>query len=170
MKFILQCCSVTLLVYVVRVGICKTLLLVRLAMIVCFDSYRRESFYVLEQHAMRLYSHTAAVIAPLVRATSPAGHCLDLPANCFPTSVLLLQHAMRFYSHTVAVIALLVAAHIACFVTSVVMLERQKQYIDEVDDAGIACIAMHRMAIDCRWVCLHTRFVCAAGGGGCGWN
>jgi hypothetical protein len=65
---------------------------------------------------------------------------------------VLLQHAMRFYSHTVAVIALLVAAHIACFVTSVVMLERQKQYIDEVDDAGVACIAMHRMAIDCRCV------------------
>lgn len=37
-----------------------------------------------------------------------------------------------------------------CFVTSVVMLERQKQYIDEVDDAGVACIAMHRLALDCR--------------------
>lgn len=57
---------------------------------------------------------------------------------------------MRFYTHTVAVIALLVAAHLACFAASVVLLEAQKQYIDEVDDAGISCIAMHRMAIDCR--------------------
>lgn len=57
------------------------------------------------------------------------------------------------------VIALLVAGHIACFVTSVVMLERQKQYIDEVDDAGVACIAMHRLALDCRCVS-----VC------CGWG
>lgn len=48
------------------------------------------------------------------------------------------------------VILLLVAAHVGCFVASVVMLDKQKQYIDEVDDAGVACIAMHRLAIDCR--------------------
>jgi len=63
-----------------------------------------------------------------------------------------VQSTTRFYSHTVAVIGLLALAHLACFVASVVMLDAQKQYINEVDDAGIACIAMHRMAIDCRCV------------------
>jgi hypothetical protein len=48
------------------------------------------------------------------------------------------------------VLGLLLAAHLACFIASVVMLDAQKQYIDEVDGAGVACIAMHRMAIDCR--------------------
>lgn len=48
------------------------------------------------------------------------------------------------------VLGLLLAAHLACFIASVVMLDAQKQYTDEVDDAGVACIAMHRMAIDCR--------------------
>lgn len=67
-----------------------------------------------------------------------------LPLECY------LQNTFRFYHHTVAVIALLAMAHLTCFVVSVVMLNAQKQYIDEVDDAGIACIAMHRMAIDCR--------------------
>lgn len=60
------------------------------------------------------------------------------------------QSTLRFYSHTVAVIGLLLAAHIAFFATSVGLLDAQKQYIDEVDDAGVACIAMHRMALDCR--------------------
>lgn len=63
-----------------------------------------------------------------------------------------VQSTTRFYSHTVAVIGLLALAHLACFVASVVMLDAQKQYINEVDDAGVACIAMHRMAIDCRCV------------------
>jgi hypothetical protein len=62
----------------------------------------------------------------------------------------VLQYATRFYKHTVMVLGLLLAAHLACFIASVVMLDAQKQYIDEVDDAGVACIAMHRMAIDCR--------------------
>jgi hypothetical protein len=66
--------------------------------------------------------------------------------------ILCLQFATRFYSRTVAVIGLLVVAHLACFIASVVMLDAQKQFIDEVDDAGVSCIAMHRMAIDCRYV------------------
>jgi hypothetical protein len=57
----------------------------------------------------------------------------------------------------VAVIVLLLAAHLACFVASVVLLDAQRQYIEEVDSAGTACIAMHRMAIDCRCACVRVR-------------
>jgi hypothetical protein len=56
----------------------------------------------------------------------------------------------RFYSHTVMVTVLVMVIHLACFIASVVLLESQKSFITEVDDAGSAVIAMHRMAIDCR--------------------
>ena len=67
----------------------------------------------------------------------------------FRCCYLLPQLTVRFYSQTLWIILLLAAAHLGCFIASVVMLDAQKQYIDEVDDAGVACIAMHRMAIDC---------------------
>lgn len=76
--------------------------------------------------------------------TAAAASCS--PARTCPAN----QFATRFYSNTMLVILLLLAAHVGCFVASVVMLDKQKQYIDEVDDAGVACIAMHRLAIDCR--------------------
>eukprot|EP00878_Enallax_costatus_P031470 GHUV01034416.1.p1 GENE.GHUV01034416.1~~GHUV01034416.1.p1 ORF type:complete len:452 (+),score=95.23 GHUV01034416.1:594-1949(+) len=56
----------------------------------------------------------------------------------------------RFYKHTVLVILGLLIAHMACFIASVALIDGQKQYIEEVVDAGSAVITLHRMALDCR--------------------
>lgn len=66
---------------------------------------------------------------------------------------LCRQASTRFYRHTVLVIAGLLVAHIACFIASVVLIDSQQQYIDEVEHAGNAVIALHKMAIECRYLC-----------------
>lgn len=63
-----------------------------------------------------------------------------------------MQANNRFYKHTVLVILGLLVAHMVCFIASVVLIESQKQYIEEVVDAGSAVITLHRMCLDCRWV------------------
>lgn len=64
------------------------------------------------------------------------------------------QPTSRFYKHTLIVIILLVVVHVGCFVASSLLLDMEKRNIDEVDEAGLASIAMHRMVIDCRCAAL----------------
>lgn len=91
-----------------------------------------------------------------IQGNSPiaADHFIGTGASSQPLAMLLLslhlQPSNRFYKHTVLVIAGLLCAHLACFIASVVLIDAQRQYIDEVVDAGSAVITMHRMAIDCR--------------------
>jgi len=55
----------------------------------------------------------------------------------------------RFKQHTVLLALGLIVAHLACFVASVVLIDNQRQYINEVDDAGNAVITMHQIATSC---------------------
>lgn len=55
----------------------------------------------------------------------------------------------RFYRHAVLVVLGLMAAHLACFATSVVMIDNQRLFITEVDGANTALNYMHRSAIKC---------------------
>jgi hypothetical protein len=67
-----------------------------------------------------------------------------------PLPPLISQASTRFYKHACLLILGLFAAHTACFIASVTLINAQNQYITEVDDAGNAVITLHHMAIDCR--------------------
>jgi organic hydroperoxide reductase OsmC/OhrA len=59
---------------------------------------------------------------------------------------------MRYYRHTINVLLILVAAHIACFSATFELIRQEVHYVHEVDNAGKAMVAMHRIAIKTRFV------------------
>jgi len=66
----------------------------------------------------------------------------------FALSSPFLQHSHRYHYHSIFMLLGIMVVHIACFATSVSLLNKQQAFMDEVDVAGEAVIAMHRTLID----------------------